>query len=245
MKIFESIKEKKNLKKKCIAVLIDPDKKNKKELINTIKIANKAKIDLFLIGGSILKENLLEEYVTLIKEMSEIPVLIFPGNSMQITKQADGILFLSLLSGRNPDFLIGQQVISAPILKKSKLEIISTAYILIDGGEASSVSYISNTTPIPKKKKDIVLATALAAEMLGFKLIYLEAGSGAKHSISKEIISLISKNINLPIIVGGGINSEPKAIQKCQAGADIIVIGNAIEKNDALITKLAKVIHSQ
>ena len=161
---------------------------------------------------------------------------------MQVNKDADGILFLSLISGRNPDMLIGNQVISAPILKNSNLEILPTGYILIDSGKPTTVSYMSNTTPIPHDKKDVALCTAMAGEMLGLKLIFMDGGSGATNPISESMIQMVSEGINIPLIVGGGINSAEKALANCKAGADIIVVGNCIEKNPSLLEKIAETI---
>ena len=169
---------------------------------------------------------------------------MFPGSPSQISKHADALLYLSLISGRNADLLIGQHVISAPFVKKSGLEIISTGYMVIDGGAPTTVSYISNATPIPADKADIALCTAMAGEMLGKKIIYMDAGSGAKKAISEEMISSVASNIDVPLIVGGGIRDAEKAYLNCKAGADVIVIGNAIEKDPSLIKEMAAAIHS-
>jgi len=163
---------------------------------------------------------------------------------LQISKNADGILLLSLISGRNPELLIGKQVIAAPILKASNLDILPTGYILIDGGKPTAVSYMSNTNPIPFDKDDIAMCTAMAGEMLGLKLIYMDAGSGALNAISEKMIKKVSSNISIPLIIGGGINTPQKAILACKAGADIIVVGNAIEKDSSLIKKIGKAVHS-
>ena len=244
MNIYQHILDKKDKKKKLFAVLIDPDKQDKKKLINTIEKANHAKVDLFLIGGSILKKDTLDDCLNLLQEHSKIPTILFPGSTMQVNNKADGLLFLSLISGRNPELLIGKQVVSAPIIKESSLEVLSTGYMLIDGGATTTVSYMSNTTPIPRNNDDIALCTAIAGEMLGLKLIYMDAGSGAKKPISEKMINTVHKNIKVPLIIGGGIDSEDKALASCQAGADIIVVGNAIEKNNLLIAKLANVVHA-
>ena len=163
---------------------------------------------------------------------------------MQVTNQAHGILLLSLISGRNAEMLIGRQVIAAPILKKSSLEILSTGYMLIDSGKQTTASYISNTTPIPHEKDDIALCTAIAGEMLGFKLIFMDGGSGAINPISNQMISKVSNEIDTPLIIGGGINSAKIAVEKCKAGADIIVVGNAIEKSTKLIEEISIAIHN-
>jgi len=216
---------------KQIAVLIDPDKTNLKKLSTLIVSANKANIDFFLVGGSLLQKNNLEEIVVYLKKHSKKKVILFPGNPTQICAKADGILLLSLISGRNADLLIGNHVQAAPLLKQSKLDIIPTGYILIESGTATTVSYISNTTPIPANKPEIAVCTALAGEQLGLKCIYLEAGSGAKNAVNQETIRAVRKSITLPLIVGGGLRSKAQIEAAFDAGADIAVIGTAIENN--------------
>ena len=203
-----------------------------------------ANVDYFFVGGSLLLNDNLGECIKTIKENSSIPVLLFPGSELQINKDADGILFLSLISGRNPDLLIGKQVASAPILKETNLEVISTGYMLIESGKATTASYMSNTLPIPRDKSGIASSTAIAGEYLGMKLIYLDGGSGAHNSIESEMIKHVSSSISVPLIIGGGICNKEKAIENCKAGADIIVVGNAIEKNPDLITEISEAIHS-
>lgn len=222
---------------KQIAILIDPDKMNKEKLLHLIAIAQN-KIDYFFIGGSLLMHNNLEETVQIIKQNTTIPVVLFPGNYNQITSSADAILLLSLISGRNAEFLIGQQVHAAPILKQSNLEIISTGYILIDSDNKTSVQYISNTQPIPNNKYDIAACTALAGEQLGLKAIYLEAGSGALQSVPTALITAVKQQINIPLIVGGGIKSVETAKAIFDAGANIIVVGTAIEENPTFLSTL-------
>jgi len=217
--------------RKQIAVLIDPDKTDTKKLQKTIDAANKANIDFFLVGGSLLLKNNLEETIVFIKKHSKKKVYLFPGNPAQICSKADGILLLSLISGRNADLLIGNHVQAAPLLKQSKLHIIPTGYILIDSGTATTVSYISNTTPIPANKPEIAACTALAGEQLGLRYIYLEAGSGAQNAVSQETIKAVRKMISIPLIVGGGIRSAAQIEAAFTAGADIVVIGTAIEKD--------------
>lgn len=173
-----------------------------------------------------------------------MPVLLFPGSPSQISKRADALLYLSLISGRNADLLIGQHVISAPFVRASGLEIISTGYMVIDGGAPTTVSYISNATPIPADKADIALCTAMAGEMLGHKLIYMDAGSGAKKPISETMIAAVAQSITVPLVIGGGIRDAEKAYLNCKAGADIIVVGNAIEKEASLVKEISDAVHS-
>jgi putative glycerol-1-phosphate prenyltransferase len=169
---------------------------------------------------------------------------LFPGSPSQISKQANALLYLSLISGRNADYLIGQHVISAPFVKKSGLEIIPTGYMVIDGGAATTVSYISNASPLPADKPEIAMCTAMAGEMLGMKLIYMDSGSGAKKAVTEEMITAVAQHIDVPLIVGGGIRDAEKAYLNCKAGADVIVVGNAIEKDPSLIKEIATAIHS-
>lgn len=234
MKIHLSISEK---GKRKIAILIDPDKNNSDSLDLILQNSNISGVDYIFVGGSLVVGN-INETLSYIRQRTKIPVIIFPGNVIQISDNADGILFLSLISGRNPEYLIGQHVISAPTLKKSGIEVIPTGYILIENGKTTSVEYISNTIPIPSDKPEIVVATALAGEMLGMKLIYLEAGSGAAKSVALSIISEVKKNIQIPILVGGGIRNAEDARKIFAAGADLIVIGSAIEENPGIIPEL-------
>ena len=240
-KNYDNIVKNKEKKKKLFAVLIDPDKF---ESIDVITKSESAGVDFIMVGGSILSDGSFENCIKSIKKNTSIPIVIFPGNHLQISKNADSILLLSLISGRNPDLLIGKHVIAAPLIKASHLEILSTGYMLIESGRQTAASYISNTTPIPSDKNDIAVCTAMAGEQLGFKLIYMDAGSGAQNTIPIEMIKKVSKNISIPLIIGGGIDSPKKALLACKAGADIIVVGNAIEKNTSLNGSIAKTIHS-
>ena len=227
--------------KKQIAVLIDPDKTDLKKLQKTIEAAEKANIDFFLVGGSLLLKDNLEEVIISIKKLSKKKVFLFPGNPSQISNKADGILLLSLISGRNADLLIGNHVQAAPILKQSKLNIVPTGYILIESGTATTVSYISNTTPIPANKPEIAACTALAGEQLGLQIIYLEAGSGALNAVSKETIKAVRKMIRVPLIVGGGIRSAAQIETAFSAGADIVVIGTAIENDITFLEEIKSI----
>lgn len=240
MKILEILQQRYLQGKKSIAVLVDPDKaEDPAKLKQLIHLANENCIDFFFVGGSLITTPNLSEVVQSIKEDVNIPVILFPGSSLQIDPSADAILFLSLISGRNPDLLIGQHVQAAPILKNNRMEVLPTGYMLISSGRTTSVAYISNTTPIPEDKYSLAACTALAGEMLGLRLIYLDAGSGAEREISPRMISTVRKSISVPLIVGGGINTPQKAISALEAGADMIVIGNALEKNPDLLTEIS------
>ncbi|MBU7571611.1 MAG: geranylgeranylglyceryl/heptaprenylglyceryl phosphate synthase [Flavobacterium sp.] len=229
--IYNEILQSKKEKKKLLAILLDPDKISKDSLQNIIPKINQSPATHIFIGGSLVLTNTIDGIIRELKQKTTLPVLLFPGNPSQISIEAHGILFLSLLSGRHPDFLIEHQVKAAPILKKTNLEIISTGYILIDGGNQTAVASVSKTIPLPRHNSDIAVATALAGEFLGNKLVYLEAGSGAKLSVPLETISLVSKNIEIPFIVGGGIKDIQGIEDAYAAGADLVVIGTAFEND--------------
>ena len=242
--IYSNILQAKENNNKQFAVLLDPDKLNLKSIDQIITLAETAHIDSFLIGGSLVVNNELDDIIDLIKINCEIPVILFPGSSRQLSYKADALLFLTLISGRNPDLLIGKHVETAPFLKISPLEIIPTGYMLIDGGVPTSVSYMSNTYPIPATKDSIAVCTALAGEMLGLKLIYMDAGSGAQIPVSTSMIESVSTAIDIPLVIGGGIRTPEKAIANAKAGADIIVVGNAIENDVNLIQEIADALHT-
>lgn len=241
---YHTLTAKKAKGKKSFAVLIDPDKVNKTLLDDITTRCVNAGVDYLLVGGSLVISNHLDECVQHIKQQCDIPVILFPGSPSQVSKYADALLYLSLISGRNPELLIGQHVISAPFVRQSGLEIISTGYIVVDGGAPTTVSYISNAAPIPADKNEIAMCTAMAGEMLGMKLIYMDAGSGAKKAITENMIEAVGKSISVPLIVGGGITNPEKAYLNCKAGADVIVVGNAIEKDASLIKEMSDAIHS-
>jgi putative glycerol-1-phosphate prenyltransferase len=242
--IYLSIQERKQIGKKSFAVLVDPDTATAAQLNTIIETAIDAGVDYFFVGGSLIISNNLENCVQQVKQRCTIPVLLFPGSAAQITPKADALLYLSLISGRNAELLIGQHVVSAPFVRASGLEIISTGYMVIDGGAPTTVSYISNAAPIPADKADIALCTALAGEMLGHKIIYMDAGSGAKRAISEHMIAIVAQHLHVPLVVGGGIRDAEKAYRNCKAGADMIVVGNAIEKDAALIREISDAVHS-
>ena len=238
--ILKSIEHKALKNQKQLAVLIDPDKGNKEHLAKIVTIANETKVDLFFIGGSLMVGDEMEETIRTIKSLSNIPVVLFPGSPSQVCSLADGILLLSLISGRNADLLIGQQIIAAPTIKKSKLEVLPTGYLLIDGGRPTTASYISGTQPIPANKPEIAAVTAMTGEMMGLKIMYADAGSGADNPISNKTISAIKKATNCPLIIGGGMKSATDVENAFKAGADIAVIGNAFENNPDLLFEIAK-----
>lgn len=242
--IYHLIEQRKKAGKKSFAVLIDPDKVNNASIEQLVGLGVDAQIDYFFVGGSLVISNHLDECIRQIKTSCNIPVILFPGSPSQISRYADALLYLSLISGRNPELLIGQHVVSAPFVRKSGLEIMPTGYMVIDGGAPTTVSYISNATPIPADKNDIAMCTAMAGEMLGMKLIYMDAGSGAKRPITESMIEKVSKHIDIPLIIGGGITNPEKAYLNCKSGADIIVVGNAIEKDPSLIKEMSNAIHS-
>ena len=227
---------------KKIAVLIDPDKTNDLTISKTILLAEKAKVDFFLIGGSLVSEK-PDYFIQKLKKDSSIPVVLFPGSLLQYSSIADAILFLSLISGRNPELLIGNHVTVAPLLKRNKIEVLSTGYMLIGTGKSTSVEYVSNTFPIPASKADIAVATAIAGELLGLKLIYMDAGSGAESPVPTEMIELVKQNIDIPLIIGGGLKNESQVKDACNSGADIIVVGNAFENDSNKILKMAEIVH--
>lgn len=237
--IYNSILEKRRQGQKQLAILVDPDKFDPERIID---IAHDAGVDYFFTGGSLLTNGNLEHCIEEIKKRSSLPVILFPGNTLQISKKADAILLLSLISGRNPEMLIGKHVIAAPLLKAAALEVISTGYMLIESGRQTTVSYISNTTPIPADKDDVAICTALAGEMLGLKMIYLEAGSGAVNPVSESMIRGVKQSLQVPLIVGGGINSRERAEKALRAGADVIVVGNAAEKDANVIREIAQAV---
>jgi phosphoglycerol geranylgeranyltransferase len=245
MKVYEKLLEIREKRGAGFLVLLDPDRLKKEYLKETVDTYQKSGVDAFLVGSSLLLSNHFEQCIETIKSVSEIPVIIFPGNSYQLSPKADAILYISLISGRNPDFLIGEHVKSACLLKEYQLEPISTGYVIVDSGKMTSVLYMSNTYPIPADKPDIAKAHALAAQYLGMKFVYLEAGSGAENPVPDEIVNEVKRTIEIPLIVGGGIKEPNIAAAKVKNGADFIVIGNTLEENEG-ITRLkdfAKAIH--
>lgn len=235
--IYSEILKAKSEKRKLLAILLDPDKIIWEAIDDLILKINQSPATHIFIGGSLVLSTKIDELILKVKKSCKLPVVLFPGNPSQISNEADGILFLSLISGRNPDYLIGHQVKAVPILKGTNLEIIPTGYILIEGGNQTAVSKISQTNPISRENAQGVLHTAQAGEMLGNKLIYLEAGSGANLSVPDETIELVSNNIKIPLIVGGGIKSQNEIQKAYYFGADLVVIGTAFENDNNFFNK--------
>ncbi len=243
-RILHSLQALRLQQRKAFAVLIDPDKVDTKQVSKIASLCNDANVDYVFIGGSLMLSQHLDECICAFKAASSIPVILFPGSPSQVSKYADALFYLSLISGRNAELLIGAHVVSAPMVKASGLEIISTGYMVIDGGAATTVSYMSHSAPIPHDKNDIAVCTAMAGEMQGKHILYMDAGSGARIPISESMIQKVAANTSIPIIVGGGITEPEKAYLNCKAGANVIVVGNAIEKDASLIKEIALAVHS-
>lgn len=237
MSVYQEVFQK---NKKSFAVLLDPDKINLTTVISVISQINSIKeISSIFVGGSLVTDGSTEKLIRFIKKESQKPIILFPGNVNQVCK-ADAILFLSLISGRNSEYLIGQHIAGAPLIKKLGMESISTGYILVGG--ASSTSYVSNTTPIPSNKSDLAVATATAGEMLGNALIYMDAGSGTMNPVPSEMIRSVAESIHVPLIIGGGIRSYDKAKMALDSGANCIVIGNAAEEDSTILFEIASAV---
>jgi putative glycerol-1-phosphate prenyltransferase len=230
--------------RKGFAVLVDPDKVSTQDCRTIAEKCNAAGVDLIFFGGSLMVSNHVDECILALKEVTQIPIVLFPGSPHQLSAHADALLYLSLVSGRNPEMLIGAHVTSAPMVKASGLEVMSTGYMVVDGGAPTTVSYISGSAPLPANKNDIAVCTAMAAELQGKHLLYMDAGSGAQNPISESMIKAVVKNTKLPLVVGGGIVEPEQAYLRAKAGADIIVVGNAIEKDISLISEMSIAIHT-
>lgn len=230
--------------RKLLAVLIDPDfGADEARLERTVQQACMAKADLILVGGSLLTTTSFDRCVELVRRWSDRPVVLFPGSPAQLSRHADAVLFLSLISGRNPELLIGHHVTAAPTVKALGIEAIPTGYMLVDGGKATTVSYVSQTVPLPHDKPGIAAATALAGELLGLRTIYMDTGSGADRPVSPEMVAAVRAQVHLPIIVGGGIRDAQQARALCTAGADVLVVGTAFEHDPDLIFAMCEAVH--
>jgi putative glycerol-1-phosphate prenyltransferase len=239
MRIYTQITDKKQAGLKQLAVLVDPDKTDNKGAENIAKKAEDNGVDYIFVGGSLLSNGNLNNCIRRMRYACSKPIVIFPGSVSQVDEEADAILFLSLISGRNPELLIGAHVVSAPVIREKKLEAISTGYMLIESGAATTALYMSNSSPIPHSKPSIAACTAIAGEMLGLKTIFLDAGSGAEKSVSVEMIEAVANVITVPLIVGGGINTPDKAMASFKAGADLIVVGTSLEKSPEMLAEFA------
>lgn len=244
MPIQAAIKEMKASGRKVFALLVDPDGRDAAYFRRVAQLGTDACVDFFFVGGSLIADDVLDLCLRELRAHTTIPVIIFPGSSLQINPNADAILFLSLISGRNAEMLIGRQVTAAPYLRKSGLEVIATGYMLIDSGRSTTALYMSNTLPIPGDKPQIAACTAMAGEMLGLGLIYLDGGSGAANPVSPEMIAAVRQVVEVPIVVGGGIRTPDQVTAACKAGADLIVVGNAAEKNPETLKQLVEAAHN-
>lgn len=226
-------------------LLIDPDKSAYNEYLSLAEASAPCGVDALLVGSSFMLNSNFSSVMKEIKEKSTVPVIIFPGSYAQITPHADAILFSSLISGRNPNYLIEEQVKGAPLVKQFEIEPIPTGYMLIASGNLTSVQYISNTEPIPRDKSDIACATALAAQYMGMKLVYMEAGSGARETVPDEMISRVTSYVDIPVMAGGGIRTPEECARKIDAGASFVVVGNELEKkNDfSFLKELTQAVH--
>ncbi len=236
--ILQDIYDKQIRGQKSLAILIDPDSSKLNRLEHTLKICRKHPVDYFFVGGSLLKEDQLDHCIQRIRANSQIPIILFPGSIYQLHPEANALLYLSLLSGRNPEYLIGKQVEAAMKIASYSIEVISTAYLLIDGGSPNAAAYLSQTQPLPRNKTELVLATAMAAQLLNFHWIYLEAGSGALSPVPLETIRCLKNNIRLPILTGGGIRSAEQLGECYQAGADLVVVGTAAEERPEVLEEM-------
>jgi len=238
--IYQDILLAKQHGKQLLAVLIDPEKTSIEQLPTLVKLIHQSIATHIFVGGSTDQHNTIEPVIVALKKATILPIIIFPGSANQVSKKADGILFLSLISGRNPEYLIEQQVQSAIQIKESSLEVLPTGYILVDGGKESAVERVSSSKPICQTNSELILRTALAGEFSGKKIIYLEAGSGAKTPVKSSIISLVKENLTIPLIIGGGIQTVHQLTTAYAAGADLVVIGTAFEKDPTFFNIIKK-----
>ncbi|GAB3230172.1 geranylgeranylglyceryl/heptaprenylglyceryl phosphate synthase [Hymenobacter seoulensis] len=242
--LYDALSKRRTHGQKSLAVLLDPDTIDEASCRHLLGLSEQHAVDYFFVGGSLVMNTRQAALIRFIKSHSKIPVLLFPSHSLHLDDQADGILLLSLISGRNPDFLIGQHVIAAPLLRQSNLQILPTGYMLVDTGRQTTASYMSGTTPLPYDKPAIAACTAMAGEQLGLRLMYLDGGSGAMYPVAPAMIKAVRQAVEVPLIVGGGINTTEKAQAALTAGADVIVVGNQIEKAPEFLAEMSKVVSS-
>jgi len=231
-KVFFSMRRAREEGRTLLAVLLDPDRFSEERLEALLEQPG---IDLFFVGGSLIAGEGPEPVLKRIRALSSIPTVLFPGSVLQVHPEADALLFLSLISGRNPELLIGQHVLAAPLIKRSQLEVIPTGYLLVDGGRPTTASYISGCPPLPHDKPEIAATTALAGELLGLRALYLDAGSGAERAVSPTMIEAVRHITEAPLIVGGGIRTPEQAFDAARAGATVVVVGNVLEQDPRLV----------
>jgi len=244
MTVFSQLKSVIQQKGAAFVVLLDPDRKNEESIEVRVELANHAGVDALFVGGSLMMDGKCNERVRRIKEKSDVPVIFFPGGVGQLNSHYDAMLFMSVISGRNPHYLIGEQAIAAPMVKDIGMETIPTGYMLMDGGAGSTVEFMSGTRPIPMNRPDVAVAHALAGQYLGMDLIYLEAGSGAKEPVANDVIKAVTDALDIPVIVGGGIRNAKTAAEKVKSGASIIVTGTVIEENSNIMAEIADAVHN-
>lgn len=242
--LYDALTKRYKLGHKSLAVLLDPDNLDETSCQRILELSTQHTVDYFFVGGSLVMSSHQAALIRLLKSQSAVPVLLFPSHSLHLDAQADGILLLSLISGRNPEFLIGQHVLAAPLLRQSNLQVLPTGYMLVDTGRQTTASYMSGTTPLPYDKPTIAACTAMAGELLGLRLIYLDGGSGALYPVSSAMVQAVRQAVELPLIVGGGINTVDKAHAALSAGADVIVVGNHIEKEPGFLEHVSQVVQS-
>ncbi len=230
-RVYAGLLEARHRGEKQLALLLDPDKARLRHWERAVTLASELGVHYLFVGGSLVVNDMLDAVLSSLRQRCAAPIVLFPGNSFQLSYRADALLFLSLISGRNAELLIGQHVIAAPFLRRSPLEIISTGYMLVEGGVVSSVQYMSNTYPLPANKPDIAACTAMAGEMLGLKTMYLDAGSGAVRPVPPSMVEAVRTAVDVPLLVGGGIRTPEQAAERWHAGADVVVVGTAIEQH--------------
>ena len=245
MKTFEYLLDVRERKGAGFLLLLDPDKLAVDNLGLIVRHAQDSGVDAFLVGSSLMTRDIFETSIGEIRKHAKVPVILFPGSLFQISRQADAVLFLSVLASRNTDLIVGNHVHAAPLIRQHKLETISTAYILVESGKMTSAHFMSDSVPIPREKSEIAVAFSMAAEMFGMRLIYLEAGSGALESVPKDMVQMVSHSVDMPVVVGGGIRTPAKARELATAGASFIVTGNFFEKNGSsdMLEEFAKAVH--
>ncbi|TYZ11493.1 geranylgeranylglyceryl/heptaprenylglyceryl phosphate synthase [Hymenobacter lutimineralis] len=242
--LYETLSTRRAHGHKSLAVLLDPDNLDEAGCQHLLELCAQHPVEYFFVGGSLVMNSRQATLIQLLKSRSSVPVVLFPSHSLHLEGPADGILLLSLISGRNPEFLIGQHVIAAPLLRASNLQILPTGYMLVDTGRQTTASYISGTTPLPYDKPGIAACTAMAGEQLGLRLMYLDGGSGAMYPVSAAMIEAVRQAVDVPLVVGGGINTVEKAQAALNAGADVIVVGNQIEKDPSFLGEVSRAVHA-